>query len=137
MVSEEWQNKYLKVISSTDNTNYVQINDIRSDIITTNIGVPQGSVLEPLLINKYINDLLKPKNNVDTINYADDTTLISPINQFDNHSTGMNGNINKELRNIHNWLLEQWLSLNVKKMMMFHMPQKCSFSEIINIHPKE
>ena len=32
------------------------------------------------------------------INYADDTTLISTINKFDNHSTGMNENINKELK---------------------------------------
>ena len=37
-----------------------------------------------------------------TLNYADDTTLISTINQFDKHSTGMNDNINKEQRNIHN-----------------------------------
>ena len=29
----------------------------------------------------------------------------------DNHSTGMNDNINKELRNVHNWLLAQRLSL--------------------------
>ena len=31
------------------------------------------------------------------INYADDTSLISIINKFDNHSTGIIDNINKEL----------------------------------------
>ena len=62
-------------------------------------------------------------NTFDIINYADDTTLISSINQFHNHSTGMNDNINKELRN---WLLAQWLSLKVSKtkLMMFHIPHK-------------
>ena len=65
-------------------------------------------------------------NNFDIINYADDTTLISTINQFDYPGTGMNDNINNELRNVHNWLLAQRLSLNVSKtkLMMFHMPQK-------------
>ena len=61
----------------------------------------------------YINDVHKCTNNFDIINYADDTTLISTINTFDNHSTGVNDPINKELRNIHNWLLAQWLILNV------------------------
>ena len=75
---------------------FVQINDIRSNVITTNIDVPQGWVLGPLLYNIYIyiNDLHKCTNNFDIINYADDTTLISTINQFDNYSTGMNDNIN-------------------------------------------
>ena len=52
--------------------------------------------------------------------------IISAINQFDNHGAGMNDNINNELRNVHNWLLAQRLSLNVSKtrLMMFYMPQK-------------
>ena len=54
----------------------------------------------PILFNIYINDLHKCINNFDIINYADDTTLISTINQFDNHGTGMNDNINNELRNV-------------------------------------
>ena len=38
----------------------------------------------------------------DIIHYADETTFISTINQFDIHSTGMNNNINQELTNFHN-----------------------------------
>ena len=35
----------------------------------------------------------------------------STINKFDKHITGMNDNINKELRNIHNWVLVQMTKL--------------------------
>ena len=78
------------------------------------------------LIYIYINDLHKCTTNFDKINYADDTTLKSTINQFDNHRTGMNDNNNKKLRNVHNWLLSQRQSFNVSitKLMMFHMPHK-------------
>ena len=72
------------------------------------------------LIYIYINDLHKCTNKFDIINYADDTTLISTINQFDNHGTGMNDNINNELRNVHNWLLAQRLSLNVSKTRLMN-----------------
>ena len=50
MVSEEWQDNYLKVITSTDNT-LLKINNLISNVITINIWVLEGSVLGPLLFN--------------------------------------------------------------------------------------
>ena len=57
-------------------------------------------------------------NSTSLHNYADDTTLCGTLNQNVN-------NINKEIKNITEWLKINKLSLNVKKTkaMLFHMPQ--------------
>ena len=105
---------------------FVQIDNNRSRTITLNIGVPQGSVLGPLLFNIYINDMCKSTKCFDIINYADDTTLITTLSNLKKTNHSYDSSINSEIANINNWLLAQRLCINVSKtkFMMFHMPQK-------------
>jgi len=53
----------------------IQIGNIKSDKLPVKFGVPQGSILEPLLFILYINDLPMYIQNCQTDMYADDSTI--------------------------------------------------------------
>ena len=107
----------------------VQINNVFStNIQTIKKGVPQGSILGPLLILLYVNDFPSCLNHSSAIMFADDTRVFIP------HS---NLNIiyqraNDDLNNIYNWLGANKLSLNFikTKHVLFRTPH------IQNLHPR-
>ena len=86
---------------------------ISSNLNDINCGMPQGSVLGPLLFLLYINDFYKCSELFDFHHFADDSNLF-----YENEvllDLAMESNINQELGNIHVWLYANNLSLNIEK----------------------
>ena len=106
--SLKWFQSYI-----TNRKQYVQFQNVKSNLATISTGVPQGSIIGPLLFIIYINDLSNATSFFNPMIYADDTCLINSLQCYkavsDSHM------INDELNNIYLWLSVNELSLNVNK----------------------
>ena len=92
-----------------------------SNVLEITCGVPQGSILGPLLFLIHINDLYRASNLM-TIMFADDTNLFLS-NRNINH---LFHDMNIELKKISDWFKSNKLSLNIEKTkyILFHPVSK-------------
>uniref|UniRef100_A0A8C6PUA8 Reverse transcriptase domain-containing protein n=1 Tax=Nothobranchius furzeri TaxID=105023 RepID=A0A8C6PUA8_NOTFU len=89
----------------------VRVNEVKSSLLANNMGVPQGSVLGPLLFTMYINDLPMSCSGVNCQMYADDTVIY-----VSTKTPGLAGErLTQALSDISEWLESSHLTLNVKK----------------------
>lgn len=99
-------NNYLQ-----DRDQCVKIGQIKSKFAKINCGIPQGTVLGPILFNIYINELLTLDTESKIVAYADDTVLLVEGDCWDNvmEKTVV------EFSKIQQWLSENLLSINIEK----------------------
>ena len=113
--AKQWFTSYLKY-----RTQFVPILGFNSSIKPINHGVPQGSVLGPLLFLLYINDLHYTIKNSKVFHFADDTNLLN----ISNSPKKIEKFVNADLKVLYNWLLANKISLNRDKteVIFFHKP---------------
>ena len=102
----EWFKSYLK-----NRNQFVRYHSCDSERKEVTCGVPQGSILGPLLFIIYVNDITTSTSLFEIILFADDTTLLYShpeiVSKIDV--------INKELSEISNWFRANKLSVNASK----------------------
>ena len=100
--------------------------DFKTKVKIVKCGVPQGSILGPLLFPIFLTDLSNSTKVLDPVLFADDTNLFCSNNNI----RTLFETANQELSQINDWFLANKLSLNVEKTkyMLFH---KCRDQKII------
>ena len=101
-----WFQSYL-----SDRHQIVEVNGKKSNKSLITCGVPQGSILGPLLFILYVNDMYKCSNKFIFTLFADDTSLFYAADK----TADISNILNIELGNVSDWLVANKLSLNVSK----------------------
>ena len=117
----KWLTSYLK-----DRKQRVKINGTYSDITDITSGVPQGSILGPLLFSLYISDLkcLRP-NYARLVKYADDTTLLFQIKDVNDLEY-----LKEEIDNVYKWTNKNRMTINSNKSNLMYFSKTSMFVEI-------
>ena len=125
-VTLNWFKHYLN-----DRKQFVSYNNTTSVSMKVTCGVPQGSILGPLLFILYVNDITKVSNIFKINLFADDTSLIHTHDNFEY----LIKETNEELIRISTWLATNKLVLNINKTnyMIFTSRGKSYNKNVTNI----
>ena len=123
----KWFNSYLTNIYQV-----VRIHSSVSDPLPVECGVPQGSILGPLLFSIYVNDLPEVPRHCSTECYVDDTKLFVSFNLHD--SQRIVQEMNEDLLQVRNWCFGNRLLLNPDKTKLIVFGSRQMTSKLHEFH---
>jgi len=105
-IANNWFRSYL-----SGRMQFVSLSHLKSTVKLIKHGVPQGSVLGPLLFLLYINDLHIAIKSCETFHFAGDTHLL----HFNPSLKSLCNRVNQDLKRLLTWLKANKISLNAGK----------------------
>jgi len=129
--AHKWFTSYL-----TNRKQAVRINNAMSDWTSVESGVPQGSILGPVLFSVFMHPLgrLLDSLGLDYHVYADDTQVYMKIDSADMANMGaVTDELEIKMDTIRGWLLENKLKLNESKSELIVMSSPAMFGAIENM----
>ena len=108
-IVSKWFENYL-----SNRKQYVSYNSQESQLEDIVCGVPQGSILGPLLFILYVNDITYTSNVLDFILFADDTTILYSHENIESKIDV----VNVELKEVSNWFKTNKLSVMPAKLII-------------------
>ncbi len=108
-IANSWFRSYL-----TGRKQFIDLYDVKSIMEPILCGVPQGSILGPILFLVYVNDI-NNATSLSTLSFADDTSVITSSPDINE----LYAKMNMELTKLDDWFRANKLCLNVKKKYIY------------------
>ena len=120
----DWIKSYL-----ANRGQYVCYNNSNSELKNIKCGVPQGSILGPVLFILYINDMCEVSKLLNIILFADDTSIF----YLTRNIVDITCTVNNELEKLDIWFRVNKLSLNMNKTNFIMFTNKKQLRPTVNI----
>ena len=108
----------------------VTYNKLTSSLQTISTGVPQGSILGPLLFLIYINDICNVSRKLSYVLFADDTNIIMSHRNLPQLFTILN----EELSKLNEWVTANKLKLNFDKTHYVYFKRRKTNTNLPNLY---
>ena len=120
-IVNDWFSSYLFKRTQT-----TEINSFISDKEIVPCSVPQGSVLAPLLFLIFINDIPNSSQKLNFVLFADDANML----YADRYPKSLEETVNKELKNVCEWLHVNEVTLNIKKIKLCYFSTSTAIAKL-------